>query len=146
MYKIILFLSCIYLLVFYPFAATSANTESLDGLKSRRLIGVIYFNGDSVELSKVQQAEICRIASLIVSQCSSDKIVRVEGFTTKNDPFSTLLPTSFSRANAVWTFLEEMNSFDSSNLFLTGFSAQQSISKLQGERVEIAVYDISFNE
>lgn len=115
-------------------------------LKSRNVIGVIYFKNDNVRLSEIQRAEIDRIATLVVDQYPSDKIVRVEGFTTKSPRRRESLQDSLSRAKSVWLYLEKKDSFTSRNLYLTGFSANQSISKLKGERVEIAIYDNPFIE
>lgn len=147
MYRIT-FLLIIFMLLLIPqsFARASENLDVSGVLKSRKVIGVIYFKKNSVKLSKEQQAEIDRIASLVVSQCLPDKIVRVEGFSAKRDRRAGLLNASFSRAKSVWYYLGKMDSVNSSNLYLTGFSAKQSISKLQGERVEIAIYENPFKE
>jgi len=128
------------------FARASEALDFPGALKSRKVIGIIYFKKDSVRLTKFQQAEIDRIASLVITQYSSDKIVRVEGFTTKRSRRIDPLTTSLSRAKSVWYYLEKMDSFNSSNLYLTGFNAKQSISNLEGERVEIAIYENPFKE
>lgn len=147
MYRITLFsLIIVLLLLPYPFARAAEILDLSGVLKSRKVIGVIYFKKDSVKLSKAQQTEIDRIASLVVTQYSPDKIVRVEGFATKHPRRADPLMASFSRAKSVWLYLEKMDSFNSSNLYLTGFSAKQSISRLQGERVEIAIYENPFME
>jgi len=147
MYRITFFLLIIALLLLpQSFARASEALDVSGALKNRKVVGVIYFKKGNIKLSKIQRDEIDRIASLVVDQYSPDKIVRVEGFTTKHarraDPFMT----SMSRAKSVWYYLEKMDSFNSSNLYLTGFSAKQSISKLQGERVEIVIYENPFKE
>lgn len=127
-------------------ARASETLDLSSTLKSRKVIGVIYFKQDNVKLTKTQQAEIDRIASLLNTQYSSDKIVRVEGFTTKRSRQVDPLTTSLSRAKSVWYYLKKMASLNSNNLYLTGFGDKQSISKLQGERVEIAIYENPFKE
>ena len=140
------FLMVALLLLPHSFARASEALDFPGTLKSRKVIGVIYFKKDSVKLSKIQRAEIDRISSLVIAQYSPEKIVRVEGFTTKPARQTDPLTASFARAKSVWYYLEKMDSFNSSNLYLTGFSAKQSISKLQGERVEIAIYENPFKE
>lgn len=145
MYRITFFLVIFaFLLLTQSFAMASEPLDFPEALKSRQVIGVIYFTTDSVKLSKTQRAELNRIASLVVAQFSPDKIVRVEGFATKRALQADPLSAALSRAKSVWHYLERMNSFNSSNLYLTGFDAQQSFSKLQGERVEIVVYENPF--
>lgn len=146
MYRITFFL--IFALLLFPLSnAWASEAQDIHGvLKNRKVIGVIYFKKDSAKLSTIQRAEIDRIASLVVAQYSPDKIVRVEGFTTKRARRADPIKASLSRAKAVWHYLEKMDSFNSSNLYLTGFSAKQSVSKLQGERVEIAIYENPFKE
>lgn len=133
-----------------PSVAQSFTQEKEDSyfsgvLKSRKVVGVIYFKKNSHKLSKTQQAELNRIASLVVSQCSSDKIVRVEGFVTKNMRRTSPLNDSLAKARSVWHFLSKKDFFKTGNLYLTGFGSKQTISNLQGERVEIAVYENPFN-
>lgn len=142
----ILFVIFILLLVSLSFAKANETPDFSGALKSRKVIGVIYFKKNNVKLSKDQQADIDRIAALAASQCSPDKIVRVEGFATNRDRRGSLLNASFARAKSVWYYLEKMDSFNSSNLYLTGFTAKQAISKLHGERVEIAIYENPFRE
>lgn len=113
-------------------------------LKSRKVIGVIYFSSDSINLSRTQRTEIDRIANQVMAQISPEKIVRVEGFTSRRAPHSEQLATSLSRAKSVWHYLEKMEPFNCSNLYLTGFSTPQSFSSLQGERVEIVIYGNPF--
>ena len=147
MYRIT-FLILLFSLLSLPQSVARAS-ETLDlssTLKSRKVIGVIYFKQDSVKLSRTQRAEIDRIASLVTTQYSSNKIVRVEGFTTKHSRQVDPLTTSLSRAKSVWYYLKKMDSLNSNNLYLTGFGDKQSISKLQGERVEIAIYENPFKE
>jgi len=147
MYRItVLLVLFMLLLTSQPFAKTSEGLDLTGVLKSRKVVGVIYFTKNNVKLSKTQKAEVDRIAALVASQSFSDKIVRVEGFATKHDHRSGPLTASFSRAKSVWHYLEQKNSFESRNLYLTGFTAKQSVSKLQGERVEIAIYDNPFKE
>ena len=136
MYRIGFLLISIFLLVSQSVAIESEHLDFSGVIKSRKVIGVIYFKNNSVKLSNTQQAEIDRISSLVVSQCSSDKVVRVEGFATKSDRRAGLLNASLLRAKSVWYYLRKMDPLNSSNLYLTGFSARQSISNLQGERVE----------
>lgn len=128
------------------FAKTKENPCFAGVLKSRKVVGVIYFNNYSDKLSKNQEADINRIASLVISQSSSDKIVRVEGFMPTGGIRANSLSDSLSRAKTVWYFLSKIEFFNSGNLYLTGFGASQSFSELQGERVEIAIYDNPFNE
>ena len=144
----IIFLLMIFAFTLLPqsFAKASESLDFPGVLKSRKVIGVIYFTTDSVKLSKTHRAEIDRIASLVVAQFSPDKIVRVEGFATKHARQTDPLMASLSRAKSVWHYLEKMNYFNSNNLYLTGFDAQQSFSELQGERVEIVVYENPFKE
>lgn len=144
----ITFLLLMFILLTVPqsFAKPSDLIDISSVLKSRKVVGVIYFKKNSVKLSKTQQAEIDRIASLVISQYSPDKIVRVEGFSTKRDRRKDPLTASLARAKSVWHYLEKMDSIHWHNLYLTGFSAKQAISKLQGERVEIAIYENPFNE
>jgi len=147
MYRLAFFsLIFVLFLLPHPQARASEVQDIPIALKSRKVIGVIYFKKDSVELSKTQQAEIDRIASLVVAQYSPDKIVRVEGFSTQRDRRHDPLTASLSRAKSVWYYLGKMNSINWPNLYLTGFSAKQSISNLQGERVEIVIYENPFNE
>lgn len=147
MYRMTFFLLIFALLLLpQPFARASESLNVPAAFKSRKVIGVIYFKRDSVKLSKTQQAEIDRIASLVATQYSPDKIVRVEGFTTIHAQQTDPLTASLSRAKSVWHYLEKMDSFSRSNLYLTGFSTKQSISKLQGERVEIAIYENPFKD
>jgi outer membrane protein OmpA-like peptidoglycan-associated protein len=147
MYRLSFFLIIIALWLFpHSFACASDVLDVAGALKNRKVMGVIYFKNDSMRLSKIQRSEIDRIASLIATQYSPDKIVRVEGFTSKRERRTDPLTTSLSRAKSVWYYLEKLDSFNSSNLYLTGFNTQQSISKLQGERVEIAIYENPFNE
>lgn len=136
----------ILLLTTLTFAKSSEGLDLSGVLKSRKVVGVIYFKNNDVKLSKTQKSEIDRIAALLISQLSPDKIVRIEGFATKAHHNSGPLAVSFSIAKSVWHYLEHQKSFDSSNLFLTGFTSRQSVSTLQGERVEIAVYDNPFKE
>jgi outer membrane protein OmpA-like peptidoglycan-associated protein len=147
MYRSTFFLLIFALLLLPQSFARASDPLDISGvLKNRKVIGVIYFPKDSVKLSKTHRAEIDKIAALAVAQYSSDKIVRVEGFTSKRaqqaDPFAA----SLARAKAVWYYLEKMDPFKSGNLYLTGFNAHQSISKLQGERVEIVIYENPFKE
>lgn len=146
MYRIT-FLLVIFILLLVPhsIAAAAAPTDISGVLKSRKVMGVIYFKQSNMKLSQAQQAEIDRIASLVISQYSPDKIVRVEGFTSKRNRRAGLLGASFARAKSVWYYLEKKESFNRSNLYLTAFTAQQSVSKLQGERVEIAIYENPFD-
>lgn len=142
------FILLLFVLILAPYslgrASESPNLQNV--LKSRKVIGVIYFKGESVKLSKSQLAEISRIASKIETQHSSDKIVRVEGYTSKKTNSDKALDSSFSRAKIVWQYLKKIETLHKDNLFLTGFNSKQSISKLQGERVEIAIYENPFNE
>lgn len=142
----ILLLFIIFLRVSPSFAQVAEDPYFSGVLKSRKVVGVIYFKNDSYKLSKNQQTEINRIASLIVSQSSPDKIVRVEGFVPQKSRRTDPLTASLSRAKSVWYYLSKMNFFNRGNLYLTGFNASQSISALQGERVEIAIYENPFNE
>ena len=147
MYRIMFLLVMLtLLLVPQSFAAATAPTDISGVLKSRKVMGVIYFKQKNMKLSRAQQTKIDQIASLVMSQYSPDKIVRVEGFTTKKNRRTGLSSASFARAKSVWYYLEKKGSFNSSNLYLTGFSTEQSVSKLQGERVEIAIYENPFNE
>lgn len=147
MYRLTFFLIIIALWLLPLSFAKASNALDVSGaLKNRKVMGVIYFKNDNIRLSRTQRAEIDRIASLIATQYTPDKVVRVEGFTTKRARRADPLTTSFSRAKSVWYYLEKMDSFNSSNLYLTGFNTQQSISKLQGERVEIAIYENPFKE
>lgn len=146
MSRITLLLLMVVLLLPHSFAGASETPDFPGVLKSRKVIGVIYFKKDSMKLSKSQQAEIDRIASLAIAQYSPDKIVRVEGFAVKGPRRTDPLTGSLSRAKTVWHYLEKMDSFNSANLYLTGFTSQQTISKLQGERVEIAMYENPFKD
>ena len=147
MYRITFFLLLFSLLSLPQSVALASETLDLSStLRSRKVIGVFYFKQDNVKLSRAQQAEIDRIASLVTTQYSPDKIVRVEGFTTKRSRQVDPLTTSLSRAKAVWYYLKKMGSLNSDNLFLTGFGDKQSVSSLQGERVEIAIYENPFKE
>lgn len=147
MYRITFFMLLFSLLSLPQSVAWASETLDLSStLRSRKVIGVIYFKQDNVKLSRAQQAEIDRIASLVTTQYSPDKIVRVEGFTTKRSRQVDPLTTSLSRAKSVWYYLKKMGSLNSNNLFLTGFGDKQSISNLQGERVEIAIYENPFKE
>ena len=148
MYRITFFLLLFSLLSLPQSVARASETLDLSSttLGSRKVIGVIYFKQDNVKLSRSQQAEIDRIASLVTTQYSPDKIVRVEGFTTKRSRQVDPLTTSLSRAKSVWYYLKKMGSLNGNNLYLTGFGDKQSISKLQGERVEIAIYENPFKE
>lgn len=86
MYRLTFFLIIIALwLLPQSFASASDVLDVLGALKNRKVMGVIYFKNDNMRLSKTQRAEIDRIASLIATQYSSDKIVRVEGFTTNRE-------------------------------------------------------------
>ena len=135
------------LLLFSPSLAIASEPGDFPWvLKSRKVIGVIYFSSDSVNLSKKHRAEIDRIASLLTAQISSEKIVRIEGFTSRRAPQAEQLAASLSRAKSVWHYLEKMAPFNSNNLYMTGFSAPQSFSNLLGERVEIAIYGNPFVE
>jgi outer membrane protein OmpA-like peptidoglycan-associated protein len=134
------------LLLSQSFAGTSEALDHSGALKSRKVIGVIYFKTDNGKLSKIQRTEIDQITSLVIAQYSPDKIVRVEGFAPKGARRTDSLKASLTRAKSVWNYLKKMESFNSNNLYLTGFSANQSISKLQGERVEIAIYENLFKE
>lgn len=147
MYRLTFFIIIIALWLFpQSFACASDVLDVSGALKNRKVMGVIYFKNDNMRLSKTQRAEIDRIASLISMQYSPDKVVRVEAFTTKHTRRTDPLTTALSRAKSVWYYLEKLESFNSSNLYLTGFNAQQSVSKLQGERVEIAIYENPFKE
>lgn len=147
MYRLTFFFIAVALWLLPQSVASAADPLDVAGaLRNRKVMGVIYFKNDNMRLSKTQRAEIDRIVSLIATQYSPDKIVRVEGFTTKRARRADPLTTSLSRAKSVWYYLEKLDSFNSSNLYLTGFNAQQSISKLQGERVEIALYENPFKE
>lgn len=135
------------LLLFLPsFAIASEPGDYPWVLKSRKVIGVIYFSSDSVNLTRNQRTEIDRIASQVKAQISPEKIVRVEGFTSRRASQAAQLAASLSRAKSVWHYLEKMEPFNISNLYMIGFSAQQSFSSLQGERVEIAIYGNPFME
>lgn len=144
----ITFFSLFFTMLLLPqsFAGVSETLDHSGALKSRKVIGVIYFKTDNGKLSKIQRTEIDQIASLVIAQYSPDKIVRVEGFATKGARRADSLNVSLSRAKSVWHYLKKMDSFNSNNLYLTGFSAKQSISRLQGERVEIAIYENPFKE
>lgn len=142
----VLLLFIFFLLVSPPFAKATEDPFFSGVLKSRKVVGVIYFKKNSSKLSKSQQAEINRIVSLVISQSSSAKIVRVEGFVAKKSRRTDPLKASLTRAESVWYYLNKTDFFNSGNLYLTGFNASQSISELQGERVEIAIYDNPFNE
>lgn len=147
MYRItILLLFFILLLVSSPYAMAAEVSDFSGVLKSRKVVGVIYFTQNTNKLSKSQQEEAKRIASLVASQNSPDKIVRIEGFSAKNNRRSSASNDSLSIAKSVWYYLSKLELINASNLYLTGFTAAQSISKLQGERVEIAIYDNPFNE
>jgi flagellar motor protein MotB len=115
-------------------------------LESRKVMGVIYFDSDSVKLTRIHRTEIDRIASQVIPQISPEKIVRVEGFTSRPTRQTEQMAASLSRAKSVWQYLEKMQPFNSSNLYLTGFSTPQSFSSLQGERVEIVIYENPFKE
>lgn len=143
----ITFILILFVLTLAPYPSVRASEIlNLQGvLKSRKVIGVIYFKGESAKLSNGQVAEISRIASRIDTQYSPDKIVRVEGFTSKKTRLPTSLDGSLARAKSVWQYLKKKDTLHNENLYLTGFSAKQSISKLQGERVEIAIYENPFN-
>lgn len=147
MYRTTLFLLIFSLLLLPHSLARASGALDISGvLKSRKVIGVIYFPKDSVKLSKTHRSDIDKIVSLAVAQHSPDKILRVEGFTSKRTRQADPLAASLSRAKAVWHYLEKMDSFRSGNIYLTGFDAHQSISKLQGERVEIVIYENPFKE
>lgn len=147
MYRITFFLFLfVYLLLPQSFARASESLNNPEVLKSRQVIGVIYFKNDNIKLSPAHRTEIDRIASQFVAQFPSDKIVRVEGFTTKGSRQADPLTTSLSRAKSVWHYLKKMNSFNSNTMYLTGFNTQQSLSELQGERVEIVIYENPFKE
>ena len=112
-------------------------------LKSRKVIGVIYFSSDNINLSRDHRIEIDRIANQVKAQISPENIVRVEGFSSRRAQ-TEQLAVSLSRAKSVWHYLEKMEPFNCSNLYLTGFSSPQSFSRLQGERVEIVIYGNPF--
>lgn len=142
-----LFFSIFLLLLFLPSFAIASEPEDFPWvLKSRKVIGVIYFRSDSVNLTRNHRTEIDRIASQVTAQISPEKIVRIEGFTSRRAPQAEQLAASLSRAKSVWHYLEKMEPFNSSNLYMTGFSTPQSFSSLQGERVEIAIYGNPFIE
>lgn len=134
------------LLCFSSYANASEPGDSPSILKSRKVIGVIYFSNDNINLSRNQRTEIDRIASQIMAQISPEKIVRVEGFSSRRAPQAEQLRASLSRAKSVWQYLEKMVPFNCSNLYLTGFSTPQTFSSLQGERVEIVIYGNPFKE
>lgn len=142
----ITFILLFFLLILAPYHSSRASeTPNLQGvLKSRKVIGVIYFKGESANLSKGQMAEISRIASRIDTYYSPDKILRVEGFSSKKTRRTSPFDASLSRAKSVWQYLKKIDTLHNDNLYLTGFGAKQSISKLQGERVEVAIYDNPF--
>lgn len=135
-----------FLLSLQSFATASDPVDFPWALKSRKVIGVIYFSSNSGNLNRNQRTEIDRIAAQVMTQISPEKIVRVEGFTSRRAPQSEQLAASLSRAKSVWHYLEKKEPFNSSNLYLTGFSTPQSFSTLQGERVEIAIYGNPFKE
>ena len=134
------------LLCSLSFAIASDPEDSPWVLKSRKVIGVIYFSSDNINLSRDHRIEIDRIANQVVAQISPEKIVRVEGFTSRRASQTEQLAASLSRAKSVWHYLEKMEPFSCSNLYLTGFSTPQSFSSLQGERVEIVIYGNPFME
>lgn len=145
MYRVSVFLLLFVFLLFSHSVAMASEALDFPGaIKSRQMIGVIYFPANSIKLSRVQHAELNRIAAKIAAQFSPDKIVRVEGFSTKGAQKTDPLMASLSRARSVWHYLEKMDLFNSSNLYLTGFNAQQTLSELQGERVEIVIYENPF--
>lgn len=141
-----LFLSVFFtlLLCTSSFAIVSDPGDSPWALKSRKVIGVIYFSNDNMNLSSDHRIEIARIAYHVMTQISPETIVRVEGFTSRSALQTEQLAVSLSRAKSVWQYLKKMEPFSSSNLYLTGFSAPQSLSNLQGERVEIVIYENPF--
>ena len=140
----------LFLSVFYSFllcslsvAIASEPGDSPWVLKSRKVIGVIYFSSDNINLSREHRIEIDRIANQVKAQISPENIVRVEGFSSRRAQ-TEQLAVSLSRAKSVWHYLEKMEPFNCSNLYLTGFSTPQSFSRLQGERVEIVIYENPF--
>ena len=141
------FLIFFLLLLFLPSLAIASETGDIPWvLKSRKVIGVIYFSCDSVKLTRNHRTEIDRIASQIMAQISQEKIVRIEGFTSRRAPQAEQLAASLSRAKSVWHYLKKKEPLNSNNLYLTGFSTPQSFSSLQGERVEIVIYQNPFKE
>lgn len=142
MHRLILPLSiCLLFLGSQAFAKGSEIGDNSAAFKSRKVMGVIYFEKNHVELSKDQQTEIDRIVNLGASQCTTDKFVRVEGFSSGQESPGEFLNYSFARAESVWSYLGKNDLFNKGNLYLTGFNAQQKISTLHGDRVEIALYE-----
>lgn len=144
----VLQLSIILLLILPSLVIAAESSDFPSVLKNRKVLGVIYFkeNSPDEKLSENQQAEIKRIAALAISKKSSDKIVRVEGFAGKVEKGSDPLEASLSRAKLVWYYLRKIDLIKSSHLYLTGFNRTQSVSNLQGERVEIVSYENPFDE
>lgn len=137
-----------FVLIFIPLSyALAVEGQDFPGvLKDRKVIGVIYFKKNSDKLSRTQLSELDRIISKFDRQSSADKILRIEGFSSNRSSRSKMTSDSLSRAKSVWYYLKKKRVVNDDALYLTAFGAQQKLSSLQGERVEIAVYANPFKE
>lgn len=145
--KTIIRLVVIFSLVFISFDVIAATTDTIDlsnVLDTRRVIGVVYFAKNKAGLTDASRAEIDQLVGSMMTNLGERGIVRVEGFSSKGKSQRGELNVALKRARNVWSYVRTKHSVRD-NLYLTGFDSQQHISKLQGSRVEIAIYANPFN-
>lgn len=136
-------ISLILLLVFcfsVPCAADSPH-EVEQFLASRSVVGQVYFAKRTSDLSAEGKKLLDALVPELVTHQKSGRLIRIEGFASRDGRASTNMDLSMRRALAVKSFLQRHNL--TVELFLTGFGEKESITGKLSEqrRVDIAVYE-----
>lgn len=118
-------------------AAEVPPMEVMSLLGSRELVGTVAFLPGEDQLSPLAQAELDRISDRLATAGKNSKLIRIEGFSSRDDIGQDSLGLSMARARAVERYLRESRKI-SSDIYLIGHGNNSTPSEA---KVEVALYD-----
>ena len=125
----------------FPLCGFADSSSDIDRfLASRSVVGQVYFAVKTSQLSAASKSQLKELVPLLKAQQRSGRLLRVEGFASKDGQVKSNIDLSMERALEVKNFLRQHDL--SVELFLTGYGANSAATGKLSEqrRVDITSY------
>lgn len=119
-------------------AAEVPPVEVMGLLGSRELVGTVAFTPGDDQLSPLAKAELDRISDRLATAGKNAKLIRVEGFSSREETSKDSLGLSMARARTVEVYLREFRKI-TSDIYLMGHGDNNASPA--AAKVEVALYD-----
>ncbi len=134
------------ILLILPLSLWAERGSEIDQfLSSRQILGSVHFPMSQVRLEKESAAAIDRLVPKLRSYLQQqNRLVRIEGFSSRKEAVNAKMPLSLQRSLAVKDYLKEKHQLKI-DIYLTGFGEkhQQDAKLTNAHRVDIAVYELN---